>query len=120
MEALRGARRGETTMRKSDHLALWDYDDCTVSGRCTEAAAIRLDRGILFTTYATLRPDACREKVSLVRQIVDWAGAGFGAVIVFDESDAMQNAAGEKSERGDSSNLNAAVQAANVTDKAAA
>jgi hypothetical protein len=55
-----------------------------------------------------------------VRQIVDGVGAGFGAVIVFDESDAMQNAAGEKSERGDSSNLNAAVQAANVTDKAAA
>ena len=107
-------------MRKSDHLALWDYDDCTVSGRCTEAAAIRLDRGILFTTYATLRPDACKEEVLLVRQIVDWVGAGFGAVIVFDESDAMQNAAGEKSERGDSSNLNAAVQAANVTDKAAA
>ena len=107
-------------MRKSDHLALWDYDDCTVSGRCTEATAIRLDQGILFTTYATLRTDACKEKLSLLRQIVDSVGAGFGAVIVFDESDAMQNAAGEKSERGDSSNLNAALQGVNVTDKAAA
>jgi len=36
-----------------------------------------------------------------VRQIVDWLGADFDGVIIFDESHAMQNAAGNKSERGD-------------------
>ena len=48
-------------------------------------------------------------KASRVQQIIDWlgrdpgseAGAGFDGVIVFDEAHAMQNAAGEKSERGD-------------------
>ena len=36
-----------------------------------------------------------------MQQIVDWLGRDFDGVIVFDESHAMQNAAGEKSERGD-------------------
>jgi hypothetical protein len=36
-----------------------------------------------------------------VRQIVDWLSRDFDGVIVFDESHAMQNAAGEKSERGE-------------------
>ena len=36
-----------------------------------------------------------------MRQIVDWLGADFDGVIIFDESHAMQNAAGNKSERGD-------------------
>src|SRR5258707_2577451 len=61
------------------------------------------------TTYATLRSDAREERVSRVRQIVDWLGRDFDGVIVFDESHAMQNAAGGKSlprtgsggERGD-------------------
>ena len=34
-------------------------------------------------------------------QIIDWLGRDFDGVIVFDESHAMQNAAGGKSERGD-------------------
>src|SRR3954467_6092582 len=40
-------------------------------------------------------------KVSRVNQIVEWLGSDFDGVIVFDESHAMQNAAGGKSERGD-------------------
>jgi hypothetical protein len=36
-----------------------------------------------------------------VRQIVDWLSRDFDGVIVFDESHAMQNAAGGKSERGE-------------------
>jgi hypothetical protein len=62
---------------------------------------IRLDQGILFATYATLRSDAREDKASRVQQIVDWLGADFDGVIVFDESHAMQNAAGSRSERGD-------------------
>jgi hypothetical protein len=73
----------------------------TPLARFRQGTPIRLDQGILFTTYATLRSEAREEKVSRVRQIVDWLGGDFDGVIVFDESHAMQNAAGEKSERGD-------------------
>ena len=73
----------------------------TPLARFRQGTPIRLDEGILFTTYATLRSDAREEKVSRVRQIVDWLGSDFDGVIVFDESHAMQNAAGGKSERGD-------------------
>jgi predicted RNA methylase len=73
----------------------------TPLSRFRQGTPIRLERGILFTTYATLRSDARDEKVSRVRQIVDWLGADFDGVIVFDESHAMQNAAGGKGERGE-------------------
>ena len=73
----------------------------TPLSRYRQGTPIRLDQGILFTTYATLRTDGREAKVSRVRQIVDWLGADFDGVIIFDESHAMQNAAGAKSERGD-------------------
>jgi hypothetical protein len=73
----------------------------TPLARFRQGTPVRLDQGILFTTYATLRSDAREEKVSRVRKIVDWLGSDFDGVIVFDESHAMQNAAGGKSERGD-------------------
>ena len=73
----------------------------TPLARFRQGTPIRLGEGILFTTYATLRSDARDDKASRVRQIVDWLGADFDGVVVFDESHAMQNAAGGKSERGD-------------------
>ncbi|AFK54058.1 strawberry notch family protein [Tistrella mobilis] len=73
----------------------------TPLSRFRQGTPIRLEQGVLFTTYATLRSDAREEKVSRVRQIVDWLGSDFDGVIVFDESHAMQNAAGGKGERGD-------------------
>jgi predicted RNA methylase len=73
----------------------------TPLSRFRQGAPIRLGEGILFTTYATLRSDVRDEKVSRVRQIVEWLGSDFDGVIVFDESHAMQNAAGGKGERGD-------------------
>ena len=73
----------------------------TPLSRFRQSTPIRPDQGILFTTYATLRTDGRDAKVSRVRQIVDWLGADFDGVIIFDESHAMQNAAGNKSERGD-------------------
>ncbi|MER9576151.1 strawberry notch family protein [Mesorhizobium sp. M0189] len=69
--------------------------------RFPRGKAIRLDQGVLFTTYATLRSDERGEKISRVRQIVEWLGTDFDGVIIFDESHAMQNAAGGKGERGD-------------------
>jgi predicted RNA methylase len=81
----------------------------TPLSRFRQGTPIWLSEGILFATYATLRTDERGEKLSRVRQIVEWLGsdpgsqaeAGFDGVIVFDESHAMQNAVGGKGERGD-------------------
>jgi predicted RNA methylase len=69
--------------------------------RFSQGKGIRLSEGVLFTTYATLRSDDRGEKLSRVKQIVEWLGSDFDGVIIFDESHAMQNAAGGKGERGD-------------------
>mgnify|MGYP000858756218 CR=1 FL=1 len=55
---------------------------------------IALERGIVFTTYATLRGDGGEGAVPRVQQIVDWLGREFDGVIVFDESHALRNAGG--------------------------
>ncbi|API55186.1 MULTISPECIES: strawberry notch-like NTP hydrolase domain-containing protein [Rhizobium] len=86
----------------------------TPLSRFRQGKPIKLDEGIVFTTFATLRSDEREGKRSRVQQIVDWLGqeAGSGAaatgnaksfdgVIVFDEGHAMANAAGGKTERGD-------------------
>jgi predicted RNA methylase len=73
----------------------------TPLSRFAQGKPITLPEGILFATYATLRSDERGEKVSRVRQIVDWLGSDFDGAIIFDESHAMQNAGGGKSERGD-------------------
>ncbi|MBB4428243.1 putative RNA methylase [Bradyrhizobium sp. CIR48] len=73
----------------------------TPLSRFPQGHDIRLPEGILFLTYATLRSDDRGEKLSRVRQIVQWLGSDFDGVIIFDESHAMQNAGGGKGERGD-------------------
>jgi predicted RNA methylase len=73
----------------------------TPLSRFRQGTPIRLEQAILFATYATLRFDERGEKLSRVQQIVQWLGAGFDGVIVFDEAHAMQNAGGGKGERGD-------------------
>ncbi|MFC5373729.1 strawberry notch-like NTP hydrolase domain-containing protein [Brevundimonas faecalis] len=73
----------------------------TPLSRFAQGKSITISEGILFTTYATLRSDDRGEKVSRVRQIVEWLGSDFDGVIIFDESHAMQNAGGGKGERGD-------------------
>ncbi len=73
----------------------------TPLSRFRQGTPIRLAGGILFTTYATLRTDERGEKLSRVRQIVEWLGSDFDGAIIFDESHAMQNAVGGKGERGD-------------------
>jgi predicted RNA methylase len=73
----------------------------TPLSRFRQGTPIKLSEGILFATYATLRTDERGEKLSRVRQIVEWLGSDFDGVIVFDESHAMQNAVGGKGERGD-------------------
>jgi hypothetical protein len=73
----------------------------TPLSRFPQGKDVRLSEGVLFTTYATLRSDDRGEKLSRVKQIVEWLGSDFDGVIIFDESHAMQNAAGGKGERGD-------------------
>ena len=73
----------------------------TPLSRFPQGKDITLSEGVLFTTYATLRSDDRGEKLSRVKQIVEWLGSDFDGVIIFDESHAMQNAAGSKGERGD-------------------
>ncbi|MDP2050701.1 MAG: strawberry notch family protein [Cypionkella sp.] len=73
----------------------------TPLSRFAQGRDIPLAEGILFTTYATLRSEERGAKKSRVDQIVDWLGAEFDGVILFDESHAMANAAGSKGERGD-------------------
>ncbi|HXE85817.1 MAG TPA: strawberry notch family protein, partial [Hyphomicrobiaceae bacterium] len=77
--------------------------------RFRQGTPIRLDEGILFVTYAMLRSAEREGKASRLDQILAWLGRepgsgaapAFDGVIVFDESHAMQNAAGGKSERGE-------------------
>jgi predicted RNA methylase len=107
---LRG-RRKAVWISKSDKLIEDAQRDWSALGqerllvtplsRFAQGKPITLSEGILFTTYATLRSDDRGEKVSRVRQIVDWLGRDFDGVIIFDESHAMQNAGGGKGERGD-------------------
>ncbi|KAF5881638.1 bifunctional class I SAM-dependent methyltransferase/DEAD/DEAH box helicase [Rhizobium sp. PEPV16] len=73
----------------------------TPLSRFRQGKPINLKEGILFTTFATLRSDEREGKRSRVQQIVDWLGADFEGVIVFDEGHALANAAGGKTERGD-------------------
>ncbi len=107
---LRG-RRKAVWISKSDKLIEDAQRDWSALGmerllvtplsRFSQGKAITLTEGVLFTTYATLRSDDRGERVSRVRQIVEWLGSDFDGVIIFDESHAMQNAAGGKGERGD-------------------
>ncbi|MBB5704092.1 putative RNA methylase [Ochrobactrum daejeonense] len=107
---LRG-RRKAVWISKSDKLIEDAQRDWSALGmerllvtplsRFPQGARITLSEGVLFTTYATLRSDDRGERVSRVRQIVEWLGSDFDGVIIFDESHAMQNAGGGKGERGD-------------------
>lgn len=73
----------------------------TPLSRFRQGKPIKLEEGILFTTFATLRSDEREGKRSRVQQIVDWLGTDFDGVIIFDEGHAMANAASGKTERGD-------------------
>ena len=73
----------------------------TPLSRFPQGRKVALQEGVLFTTYATTPKKLPEEIARRVGQIVDWLERDFDGVIVFDESHAMQNAAGGKGERGD-------------------
>ncbi|MDF1670162.1 MAG: strawberry notch family protein [Roseovarius sp.] len=110
---LRGRKRA-VWISKSDKLIEDAVRDWTALGglasdivplsRFKQGSDIRLERGILFVTYATLR-SAERQmgdvlKASRLDQLVAWLGKDFDGVIAFDEAHAMANAAGEKGKEG--------------------
>ena len=78
-------------------------------GNFRQGMEIPLDAGILFATYATLRSPSRQGRPSRLDQIVEWLAGSldeedrhvFDGAIVFDEAHAMANAAGSKSERGE-------------------
>ncbi|MBB4000156.1 strawberry notch family protein [Aureimonas pseudogalii] len=104
-------RRKAVWLSKSDKLIEDAQRDWTALGgaasdivplsRFRQGAEIRMESGILFITYATLRSAERGDKASRLDQIVKWLGDDFDGVIPFDEAHAMANAAGGKSDRGD-------------------
>ena len=85
-----------------------DKDLLFFQGKTKAADALKPKEGILFTSYSTLRggekkqvdkPGAALAKTRL-QQIVDWLGADFDGVIVFDEAHKMGNATAIKGQRG--------------------
>ncbi|WP_068875130.1 strawberry notch family protein [Phenylobacterium sp. CCH9-H3] len=74
--------------------------DVVAQSRWKQGEAIRLERGVLFTTYATLRQPGRGGRPSRLDQIVAWLGGDFDGAIVFDEAHAMANAAGGVGGRG--------------------
>ena len=74
--------------------------DIVPLSRFKQGSDIRLEQGILFVTYATLRTAERQHgdilKASRLDQVTAWLGKGFDGVIAFDEAHAMANAAGEK------------------------
>lgn len=87
---------------RRDWMALGGREsDIVPLSKFRQGGDIRLPEGILFVTYATLRSATREGKASRLDQVTSWLGDGFDGVIAFDESHAMANAAGEKSDRGD-------------------
>ncbi|MCD1635922.1 strawberry notch family protein [Martelella mediterranea] len=87
---------------RRDWMALGGREsDIVPLSKFRQGSDIRLPEGILFVTYATLRSATREGKASRLDQVTTWLGEGFDGVIAFDESHAMANAAGEKSDRGD-------------------
>ena len=110
---LRGRKRA-VWISKSDKLIEDAVRDWTAIGgrasdivhlsRFKQGSEIRLEQGVLFVTYATLRT-AERQvgdllKASRLDQVRAWLGKSFDGVIAFDEAHAMANAAGEKGKEG--------------------
>ncbi|MBB4423849.1 hypothetical protein GGD66_002393 [Bradyrhizobium sp. CIR48] len=83
---LKGRRRA-VWISKSDELIEDAQRDWSALGmerllvtplsRFRQGTPVRLAEGVLFTTYATLRTDERGEKLSRVRQIVEWLGSDF-------------------------------------------
>lgn len=75
-------------------------NDIAAQSSWKQSEEIRMDKGIVFTTYATLRQPARGAHGSRLDQLVKWLGADFEGAILFDEAHAAANAAGSVGARG--------------------
>ncbi len=66
--------------------------DITPQGSWKQGEAIAMEKGILFTTYGTLRQPARGNNQSRLDQLVAWLGKDFDGVVAFDEAHGMGNA----------------------------
>jgi len=86
-----------------------DPDLLFFQGDTKAGAAISRERGILFTTYSTLRGGEKRQATdqggpagqTRLRQLTDWLAPDFDGVIAFDEAHSMGNAIAVKGGRGE-------------------
>jgi antirestriction protein ArdC len=87
-----------------------DPDLLFFQGDTKAGAALTRERGILFTTYSTLRggekrrgtdQDGGRPGQTRLQQLTDWLGPHFDGVIAFDEAHSMGNAIAVKGARGE-------------------
>ena len=86
-----------------------DPDLLFFQGDTKAGAAISRERGILFTTYSTLRGGEQRQVTdqggpagqTRLKQLTDWLGPDFAGVIAFDEAHSMGNAIAVKGARGE-------------------
>ena len=114
---IRGARRALWVSQSETLIEDAQRDWSAVGGNPEEIFSIRryrandrIDRrrGILFTTYASLRSGPAAERRPRLEQIIEWLAGSVDAddrraceaVIVFDEAHAMANAAGSAGSRG--------------------
>lgn len=105
-----GAKRQAVVISKNDSLyqdALRDWTaiggqetDIVLQSTFKLGSTIRMDNGILFSTYGTLRQAGRLGKSSRLHQIVQWLGAEYEGLIIFDEAHAMANAMVTEGERG--------------------
>src|SRR5215831_17377009 len=112
-ESVHATRRGDTTMHMPDDPAPGDYDDHYIASILrSEGTTFRLDQAVLFTTCDALGHQTLEKAISRTRQIDHGLASDFDRAIMFDEGDAVQQAAGEESECRAHDNLNAIPQAA--------
>ncbi|MBK5938048.1 strawberry notch-like NTP hydrolase domain-containing protein [Halochromatium roseum] len=87
-----------------------DPDLLFFQGDTKASATIAREKGILFTTYSTLRGGEKRQSTdnqdgragqTRLQQLTDWLGPDFDGVIAFDEAHSMGNAIAVKGARGE-------------------
>jgi protein-L-isoaspartate O-methyltransferase len=84
-----------------DHTGLGGLEsDIVLQSAYKLGSTIRMDHGIVFTTYATLRTGARNGKASRLDQLVQWLGADWDGVIILDEAHELANAMAGEGERG--------------------
>ncbi|HVA26599.1 MAG TPA: strawberry notch family protein, partial [Candidatus Baltobacteraceae bacterium] len=91
----------EDAVRDWTHVAGDEHEDAIFDLTLLQAnTEIAHKHGIMFSTYATARSEARQGVRARLEQIIEWVGADFDGVIVFDEAHELANAMAAENERG--------------------